>query len=82
MQKRPEFVLRSHTAVVTAMSDKFNPTIYLGGSASGCVLIWDTRAKVRNGWFAQICGRCIITLEFVTMRHVYIDLNRATGETL
>ncbi|EER03860.1 Cytoplasmic dynein 1 intermediate chain, putative [Perkinsus marinus ATCC 50983] len=45
MQKRPEFVLRSHTAVVTAMSDKFNPTIYLGGSASGCVLIWDTRAK-------------------------------------
>ncbi|KAF4696999.1 Cytoplasmic dynein 1 intermediate chain 2 [Perkinsus olseni] len=45
MPKRPEFLLRSHTAVVTAMSDKFNPTIYLGGSVSGSVLIWDTRAK-------------------------------------
>ncbi|KAF4670396.1 Cytoplasmic dynein 1 intermediate chain 2 [Perkinsus chesapeaki] len=58
MPKRPEFVLKSHTAVVTAMSDKFKPTLYVGGSVSGSVLIWDTRAKFSPVQWSPAIGSC------------------------
>lgn len=41
---RPEFVLHASSDVLTARFSEFHPHVILGGTYSGQVVIWDTRA--------------------------------------
>ena len=45
MQDRPEFVFHAQSDVLTAKFSPFHPNLIIGGSYSGQVLLWDTRAK-------------------------------------
>jgi dynein intermediate chain len=43
--ERPEFVLHSQSDVMAARFSPFNPSIIVGGTFSGQICVWDTRAK-------------------------------------
>nr|CAG8457674.1 2192_t:CDS:10 [Entrophospora candida] len=43
--ERPEFVFHSQSDVLTARFLDFNPSLIIGGTYSGQILIWDIRAK-------------------------------------
>ncbi|KAG9241747.1 cytoplasmic dynein-like protein 1 intermediate chain 2 [Calycina marina] len=45
MQDRPEFIFHAPSDVLTAKFSPFHPNLIVGGSYSGQVLLWDTRAK-------------------------------------
>jgi len=45
MKSRPEMVFSSQSAVLTAHFHKFNPALYFGGTYSGGIVLWDSRAK-------------------------------------
>jgi dynein intermediate chain len=45
MNSRPEFVFTCQSAVLTALFDPFDPKLIVGGTYSGQVVLWDTRAK-------------------------------------
>eukprot|EP00929_Paragymnodinium_shiwhaense_P087068 TRINITY_DN47377_c0_g1_i1.p1 TRINITY_DN47377_c0_g1~~TRINITY_DN47377_c0_g1_i1.p1 ORF type:complete len:664 (+),score=149.82 TRINITY_DN47377_c0_g1_i1:162-2153(+) len=45
MKHRPELVFTSQSAVLTAHFHTFNPALYFGGTYSGGVVMWDSRAK-------------------------------------
>jgi dynein intermediate chain, cytosolic len=45
MHDRPEFVFNAQSDVLTAKFSPFHPNLIVGGSYSGQVLLWDTRAK-------------------------------------
>lgn len=42
---RPEFVFEAQTDVLSAVFSPFHPNLVIGGTYSGQILIWDTRAK-------------------------------------
>ena len=42
---RPEFVFTCQSQVLKAEFSKFNPNIIVGGTYSGQLAMWDTRAK-------------------------------------
>jgi len=43
--EKPEFVFNCQSQVLTAQFPKFQPNIILGGTYSGQLVLWDTRAK-------------------------------------
>lgn len=43
--ERPEFVFHAPSDVTTCMFSPFHPNLVVGGTYSGQVLIWDTRAR-------------------------------------
>ena len=43
--ERPEFVFHSQSDVMTAMFSPFHPNLVVGGTYSGQILLWDTRAR-------------------------------------
>ena len=43
--ERPEFVFTCQSQVLTATFPQFQPNIIIGGTYSGQVVLWDTRAK-------------------------------------
>lgn len=43
--ERPEFVFHSPSDILSVTFSPFHPTLIFGGSYSGQVLLWDTRAK-------------------------------------
>lgn len=43
--EKPEFVFNCQSPVLTAQFPKFQPNIILGGTYSGQLVLWDTRAK-------------------------------------
>ncbi|OAA32597.1 cytoplasmic dynein 1 intermediate chain 2 [Moelleriella libera RCEF 2490] len=45
MQDRPEYVFTAQSDVLTAKFSPYHPNLIIGGSYSGQVLLWDTRAK-------------------------------------
>ncbi|KAJ3258464.1 hypothetical protein HK103_003586 [Boothiomyces macroporosus] len=45
LSERPEFILHAQSDVTTAKFSPFHPSLVIGGTYSGQVLIWDTRAK-------------------------------------
>lgn len=45
MLERPEFVFHSPSDVLSVSFSPFHPTLIFGGTYSGQVLLWDTRAK-------------------------------------
>jgi dynein intermediate chain len=45
LHDRPEFVFHAQSDVLTAKFSSFHPNLIIGGSYSGQVLLWDTRAK-------------------------------------
>lgn len=45
MQDRPEYVFTAQSDVLTAKFSPYHPNLIVGGSYSGQVLLWDTRAK-------------------------------------
>ncbi|KAL2890064.1 Cytoplasmic dynein 1 intermediate chain 2 [Ceratocystis lukuohia] len=45
LHDRPEFVFHAQSDVLTAKFSPFHPNLIVGGSYSGQVLLWDTRAK-------------------------------------
>eukprot|EP01102_Stenamoeba_stenopodia_P010439 TRINITY_DN3146_c0_g4_i1.p1 TRINITY_DN3146_c0_g4~~TRINITY_DN3146_c0_g4_i1.p1 ORF type:complete len:635 (+),score=167.28 TRINITY_DN3146_c0_g4_i1:188-2092(+) len=45
MLKRPEFVFYCQSPVTTAFFPQFHPTTIIGGTYSGQIMLWDTRAK-------------------------------------
>ena len=47
LQARPEYTLHSTSDILTAKFSPFHPFFILGGSYSGQVLLWDTRARSR-----------------------------------
>ncbi|GAA5798301.1 Cytoplasmic dynein 1 intermediate chain 2 [Helicostylum pulchrum] len=42
---RPEFVFHSQSDVLSVMFSKFHPNYIIGGTYSGQIVLWDTRAK-------------------------------------
>ena len=46
---RPEFVFQAQTDVLSVCFSPFHPHLVVGGTYSGQILIWDTRAKNRGG---------------------------------
>ncbi|CEG70977.1 Putative WD40 repeat-like protein [Rhizopus microsporus] len=42
---RPEFVFHSQSDVLSVMFSKFHPNYVIGGTYSGQIVLWDTRAK-------------------------------------
>ncbi|KOS18706.1 Cytoplasmic dynein 1 intermediate chain 2 [Escovopsis weberi] len=45
MQNRPEYVFTAQSDILTAKFSPYHPNLIIGGSYSGQVLLWDTRAK-------------------------------------
>ncbi|KAJ1677417.1 hypothetical protein EV182_006218, partial [Spiromyces aspiralis] len=45
LHDRPEFVFHSQSDVLRVTFLEFNPNLLIGGSYSGQILLWDTRAK-------------------------------------
>lgn len=45
LESRPESTFTSNSPVLTAIFDRFNPALYVGGTYSGSILLWDARAK-------------------------------------
>ncbi|KAG9257942.1 WD40-repeat-containing domain protein [Emericellopsis atlantica] len=45
MQDRPEYVFTAQSDILTAKFSPYHPNLIVGGSYSGQVLLWDTRAK-------------------------------------
>lgn len=45
MHDRPEYVFTAQSDVLTAKFSPYHPNLIVGGSYSGQVLLWDTRAK-------------------------------------
>ncbi|KAJ3300528.1 hypothetical protein HK104_010470 [Borealophlyctis nickersoniae] len=45
LKDRPEFVFHSQSDVMTASFSEFHPNFIIGGTYSGQVVLWDTRAK-------------------------------------
>ncbi|CRG99064.1 cytoplasmic dynein intermediate chain, putative [Plasmodium relictum] len=45
MNNRPEYVFTSQPAVCTALFNKFNPHLIIGGTYTGNILLWDIRAR-------------------------------------
>lgn len=45
MHERPEYVFTAQSDVLTAKFSPYHPNLIVGGSYSGQVLLWDTRAK-------------------------------------
>ncbi|CAM1507018.1 Fc.00g066590.m01.CDS01 [Cosmosporella sp. VM-42] len=45
MQERPEYVFTAQSDILTAKFSPYHPNLIIGGSYSGQVLLWDTRAK-------------------------------------
>ncbi|KAK0734880.1 WD40-repeat-containing domain protein [Lasiosphaeria miniovina] len=45
LQGRPEFVFHAQSDILTARFSPFHPNLIIGGSYSGQVLLWDTRAR-------------------------------------
>lgn len=46
MTKRPEYVFTCQSAVCTALFDKYQPNVIIGGVFTGSILVWDMRAKM------------------------------------
>jgi dynein intermediate chain len=45
MHDRPEYIFHAQSDILTAKFSPFHPNYIIGGSYSGQVLLWDTRAK-------------------------------------
>lgn len=45
LHSRPEYTFHSNSDILTAKFSPFHPSLILGGSYSGQVLLWDTRSK-------------------------------------
>lgn len=45
LHDRPEFVFHAQSDILTARFSPFNPNLIFGGTYSGQVLVWDTRAR-------------------------------------
>ncbi|KAI8810081.1 WD40-repeat-containing domain protein [Cladochytrium replicatum] len=45
MIERPEFTFHAQSDVMTAMFSSFHPNLIIGGTYSGQICVWDTRAK-------------------------------------
>ncbi|RCI14951.1 hypothetical protein L249_6764 [Ophiocordyceps polyrhachis-furcata BCC 54312] len=45
MQERPEYVFTAQSDILAAKFSPYHPNLIVGGSYSGQVLLWDTRAK-------------------------------------
>uniref|UniRef100_A0A8C9GLE1 Cytoplasmic dynein intermediate chain n=1 Tax=Piliocolobus tephrosceles TaxID=591936 RepID=A0A8C9GLE1_9PRIM len=45
MNNQPEFIFISQPAVCTALFDKYNPHLIIGGTYTGNIVLWDIRAK-------------------------------------
>ncbi|KAM0483077.1 hypothetical protein ACHAPX_002522 [Trichoderma viride] len=45
MHNRPEYVFTAQSDILTAKFSPYHPNLIVGGSYSGQVLLWDTRAK-------------------------------------
>lgn len=45
MHDRPEFLFHAQSDILTAKFSPFHPNLIIGGTYSGQVLLWDTRAK-------------------------------------
>ncbi|KAJ3054967.1 hypothetical protein HK097_000192 [Rhizophlyctis rosea] len=45
LRERPEFVFHSQSDVTAAQFSEFHPNLIIGGTYSGQVVLWDTRAK-------------------------------------
>ncbi|KAI1435058.1 cytoplasmic dynein-like protein 1 intermediate chain 2 [Xylaria sp. CBS 124048] len=45
LHARPEFIFHAQSDILTAKFSPFHPNIIIGGTYSGQVLLWDTRAK-------------------------------------
>jgi len=45
LQGRPEYVFHAQSDILTAKFSPFHPNLIIGGSYSGQVLLWDTRAR-------------------------------------
>lgn len=45
LHSRPEYIFHATSDVLTARFSPFHPSLILGGSYSGQVLLWDTRSK-------------------------------------
>ncbi|KAJ3216329.1 hypothetical protein HDU67_009680 [Dinochytrium kinnereticum] len=45
LAERPEFVFQAQSDVMTAKFSEFHPNLIIGGTYSGQILLWDTRAK-------------------------------------
>ncbi|KAM0667637.1 hypothetical protein ACQRIT_003338 [Beauveria bassiana] len=45
MHDRPEYVFTAQSDILTAKFSPYHPNLIIGGSYSGQVLLWDTRAK-------------------------------------
>ncbi|KAI1503257.1 cytoplasmic dynein-like protein 1 intermediate chain 2 [Biscogniauxia marginata] len=46
LHDRPEFLFHAQSDILTAKFSPFHPNLIIGGTYSGQVLLWDTRAKV------------------------------------
>ncbi|KAH9891491.1 cytoplasmic dynein-like protein 1 intermediate chain 2 [Xylariomycetidae sp. FL2044] len=45
LQARPEYLFQAQSDILTAKFSPFHPNLIIGGTYSGQVLLWDTRAK-------------------------------------
>lgn len=45
LRSRPEYTFHSNSDILTAKFSPFHPSLIVGGSYSGQVLLWDTRSK-------------------------------------
>lgn len=45
LHERPEFLFHAQSDILTAKFSPFHPNLIIGGTYSGQVLLWDTRAK-------------------------------------
>ena len=46
LKERPEFVFHAQTDVLSVLLSPFHPNLVIGGTYSGQILMWDTRARM------------------------------------
>jgi len=75
MQSRPEYRFQANSDILTARFSPFHPSLIVGGTYSGQVLIWDTRSRSADA--VQSTPLTMLT----SMRNFTSDAPRSAGHT-
>eukprot|EP01071_Lankesteria_metandrocarpae_P008848 Lankesteria_metandrocarpae@DN506_c0_g1_i1.p1 len=75
MTKRPEYVFTCQSAICSALWDPFQPHVLIGGSYTGSIIVWDTRAKSRPVQRSPLSPKShmhpIYSMEIVGSQHAH-----------
>eukprot|EP00921_Rhytidocystis_pertsovi_P022038 GHVQ01035275.1.p1 GENE.GHVQ01035275.1~~GHVQ01035275.1.p1 ORF type:complete len:411 (-),score=32.80 GHVQ01035275.1:1289-2521(-) len=73
MTKRPEYTFTCQSPVCTAIFDRFTPNLIIGGTYTGSLVLWDTRAGTKPTQRTPLSSRShchsVYSMEIVGTQH-------------